>query len=68
LHFITHEKEWRMDDSKTVVTVILDRQRKKALEKRFNGMGLNFSNGVRMVLYDYLDKTEESAPSYKTQD
>jgi len=47
-----------MNDNKTVVTVILDRRRKEALEKHFSGMGLNFSNGVRMILYNYLDNSE----------
>jgi len=56
-----------MNNNKTVVTVILDRQRKAALEKRFSGMGLNFSNGVRMVLYDYLDKNDASPLPHEKQ-
>jgi antitoxin component of RelBE/YafQ-DinJ toxin-antitoxin module len=44
------------NNNKTVITVILDRLRKEALEDHFTGMGLNFSNGVRMVLYDYMEK------------
>jgi hypothetical protein len=43
-------------NNKIVITVILDRLRKEALEDHFAEKGLNFSNGVRMVLYDYLEK------------
>jgi len=42
---------------KTVITVSLDRIRKEALEDHFAEMGLNFSNGVRMVLYEYMEKS-----------
>ena len=44
-------------NNKIVITVILDRLRKEALEDHFSEMGLNFSNGVRMVLYDYMEKS-----------
>ncbi len=48
-------------NNKIVITVILDRLRKEALEDHFAEMGLNFSNGVRMVLYDYLEKNQISS-------
>ena len=44
-------------NNKIVITVILDRLRKEALEDHFSEMGLNFSNGVRMVLYEYMEKS-----------
>jgi hypothetical protein len=44
------------NNNKIVITVLLDRMRKEALEEHFKERGLNFSNGVRMVLYDYLEK------------
>ena len=44
------------DNNKIVITVLLDRIRKEALEEHFKERGLNFSNGVRMVLYDYMEK------------
>ncbi len=44
-------------NNKIVITVILDRLRKEALEDHFVEMGLNFSNGVRMVLYEYMEKS-----------
>ena len=48
-------------NNKIVITVILDRLRKEALEDHFSEMGLNFSNGVRMVLYEYMEKSGVSA-------
>ena len=44
------------ENNKIVITVLLDRIRKEALEKHFRERGLNFFNGVRMVLYDYIEK------------
>ena len=45
------------NNNKIVITVLLDRLRKEALEEHFAEMGLNFSNGVRMVLYEYMEKS-----------
>jgi hypothetical protein len=42
-------------------TVELDREHREALEKRFQTLGMDLENGIRMVVYKWLDEQTKSA-------
>lgn len=50
------KKKYRLPekDKDAIISVSFPKNHKTILEEYWSGMGLNFSSGVRMVLYKYM--------------
>jgi len=49
----TSEKKRKMDDA---VLIKINKKDKETLTKHFSDKGTNLSNGIRMLIYEYLQK------------
>lgn len=45
-----------LDDGTTVHSLRLHKTRKAALEKYFKNKGMDLSNGLRSIIYEYMDQ------------